>query len=372
MNIDSRLIKGLNKTGIRDLTPIQKKCSEPIGEGKNTFVCSDTGTGKTFAYLLPVISANIDNNSLYAVIAVPSKELCIQICSQINLVSNNSGIPVTAAAIFGGVNKQRQLKTLKSHPNIVVGTYQRITELIKDRKIPAYQVRTFIIDEADRLLNKDNIDGIMTLRKCFLRDIQIIAVSASIIPSTEKFASELTDKDFVKATTNEKLKIPENIQHIYFVVERRDKIETVRKAIKALNTKHCIIFANSKYDADEIAQKLQYHNYNVGSLHANCDKNKRRQIVDGFRNKSIDYLVCSDIAARGLDFQDVNSVINIGLPEKPVDYLHRAGRCGRAGAKGICASIITKEEIHLVKSYQKAFNINMLQKSMYQGKIVRK
>ena len=372
MELNSKLINGLKKIGITEMTPIQKECIEPVLTGCNVIACSGTGTGKTFAYLLPVISANADNNTLYAVIAVPSKELCIQICSQINLISNNSGIPVTAAALFGGVNKSRQLQTLKSHPNIAVGTYQRITELIKERKLPAHQVKTFVIDEADRLINKDNIDGILALRKCFMRDIQIILVSASITPATEKMASQLSDKEFVKKFTSEKLQIPENIRHIYFVAERRDKIETVRKAIKALNTAHCIIFANSVYDADEITQKLQYHNYKVASLHGDCDKNKRRQIVDGFRNKSLDYIVCSDMAARGLDFKDVNSVINIGLPQKPVDYLHRAGRCGRAGADGICASIITKEELHLIRSYQKAFGINILPKAMYQGKIVRK
>lgn len=372
MELNSKLIKGLNKIGINELTPIQKDCIEPVSEGKNTIACSGTGTGKTFAYLLPIITANADNNSLYAVVAVPSKELSIQICSQINLISNNSGIPVTAAALFGGVNKQRQLQTLKSHPNIVVGTYQRITELIKERKLPAYQVKTFVIDEADRLVNNDNIDGILSLRKCFMRDIQIILVSASITASTGKLAEKLSDKEFVKIFTNEKLQIPKNIEHIYFITERRDKIETVRKAIKALDAGHCIIFANSRYDAEEITQKLKYHNYNVASLHADCDKNKRRQIIDGFRKKSVSYLVCSDIAARGLDFNDVETVINIGLPEKPVDYLHRAGRCGRAGAQGICASIITKEEQHLINSYRKAFGINILPKKMYQGKIVRK
>lgn len=371
MELDKRLIDGLNKIGIHELSSIQKECFEPAVSGKNIIACAATGTGKTFAYLLPIIACNIDNSSLYSVILAPTKELCIQICSQINLLSNNSGIPVTAAALFGGVNKQRQLQVLKSKPNIVVGTYQRIYELVKERRISVHNVKSLVIDEADRLVNSENIDGIILLRKCFMRDIQIMLFSASITNATQKTAA-LLGGDFVNIFTNEKLQIPSNIEHIYFVVERRDKLETVRKVIKAFNTHHCLIFSNSKYDTEEIAQKLEYHHYNVKCIHSGCDKNLRRHIVDSFRNCKADYLICSDIAARGLDFKDVNAVICIGLPSKPADYLHRAGRCGRDGGKAICASIITEKELQSVKACQKAFGINMLPKKLYQGKIVRK
>lgn len=370
MELDRRLIKGLALMGINKLTSIQSECIEPALSGRNIIGCSKTGTGKTFAYLLPTISSNIDNNSLYAVILAPSKELCIQICSQINQLSNNSQIPVTAAALFGGVNKQRQLQTLKSKPNIVVGTYQRIYELIKERKLSVHNVRTFIIDEADRLVNKDNIDGIMSLRKCFMRHIQIMLFSASISTSTQNTAQLLADNS-VKIFTNEKIEIPSNIEHLYVVVERRERIETVRKVIKALNTTHCLVFSNSKYDTEEITQKLEYHHYNAGCLTSNCDKNTRRQIIDKFTVNKLDYLICSDIAARGLDFKNLSVVINIGLPDKPTDYLHRCGRCGRDGQKAVCISIITENEIPAVKACQKAFGINMLHKKLYQGKIVR-
>lgn len=370
--LDKRLIKGLNKSGINEFTDIQKQTLTPALEGKNIIGCSGTGTGKTFAYLLPTIMNNIDNKALYAVIIAPSKELCIQICSQINLISNQSGIPVTAAALFGGVNKQRQLETLKSKPNIVVGTYQRIYELIKDKKISVHNVKTFIVDEADKVLTKDNMEDVLALRKCCMRDIQVMIFSASINDNTKVLAGELSNNEFVNILTNDKIMIPTNIEHIFFVVERRERIETVRKVIKALNAKHCMIFANSKYDTDEIAQKLTYHNYNAAFIHGYCDKNTRRQIIDGFRSSKIDFLICSDIAARGLDFKNVNTIINIGLPENPVDYLHRAGRCGRDGQKAICASIITESELKYIQSIRKTFSVNLLQKKLYKGQVVRK
>lgn len=370
--LDNRIVKGLNKIGIKELTDIQNQTLTPALEGKNIIGCSGTGTGKTFAFLLPTIMNNIDNKTLYAVIIAPSKELCIQICSQINLISNQSGIPVTAAALFSGVNKNRQLDVLKSKPNIVVGTYQRIHELVKDKKISVHNVKTFIVDEADKLLNKDNMEGVLALRRCCMRDIQIMLFSASINDNTREFAKQLSNDEFVNILTNNKITIPTNIEHIYFVVERRDKIETVRKVIKALGAKHCMIFANSKYDTDEIAQKLIYHNYNAAFIHGNCDKNERRRIIDGFKTSKIDYLICSDMAARGLDFKNVNAVINIGLPEKPVDYLHRAGRCGRDGQKAVCASIITENELKSIQGIRKTFNVNLLQKKLYKGQVVRK
>ena len=370
--LDERLVKGLGKIGIKELTEVQKECLEPALANKNIIACSGTGTGKTFAFLLPTIMNNIDNKTLYAVIVAPSKELCIQICSQINLISNQSQIPVTAAALFGGVNKQRQLETLKSKPNIVVGTYQRIHELIKDKKISVHNVKTFIIDEADKVLTKDNIEDVLALRKCCMRDIQVMLFSASINDNTKEYSKLLSNEEFVNILTKSKITIPTNIEHIYFVVERRDKMETVRKVIKALDTKHCMIFANSKFDTDEITQKLEYHNYKAGCIHAKCDKNQRRQIMDGFKTGKIDYLICSDIAARGLDFKNVNAVINIGLPEKPVDYLHRAGRCGRDGSKAICASIITENELKIIQGIRKTFSVNLLQKKLYKGQVARK
>ena len=370
-DLDSRLIKGLNSVQIKDLTDIQKKCFEPAFNGSNIIASSRTGTGKTLAFLLPIISANIDNHTLYSVILAPTKELCIQICQEINKLSNSSGIVITAAALFGGVSKQRQLQTLKSKPNIVVGTYDRIYELIKDKRISVHNVKTLVIDEADKILVKRNMPDILALRKCFLRDIQVMLFSASIKESTCMEAESLSG-NYIKIFTNDKIQIPSNISHYYFISERRDRIETSRKVISALKNRHCIIFTSSKYDTEEISQKLRYHNYNAEHLSAGCDKNLRRQIVDRFRSGKTDYLICSDLVSRGLDFKNVDLVLNIGLPDKPVDYLHRCGRCGRDGKDALCISIVTENELDKIKKIQKTYNVNILAKKIYQGKIVRK
>lgn len=374
--IDSRIQTAFKALKLTELTDIQARTYEKALKGNNILGCSKTGTGKTFAYLIPTFVRNNDdesssNKTLYSIIVAPGKELCIQICSQINKLSNNSGIPVSAVAVFGGVNTQRQLQALKTKPNIIVGTFQRISELICDKKISVHNVKTLIFDEADKLLVKENMEEIKAFRKHFLRDTQIMCFSASINEQTRKNAENLSIHEFVNILTNERLEVPKNIEHIYFSVEKRDAIETSRKVIKALNVSRYIIFSNSRYETDEIYQKLNYHKYNVGMIHAGLKQNQKRQVIDDFQAGKTSILICSDITARGLDFDNVDAVINIGLPDKNTDYLHRAGRCGRNGQKAVCASIITENDLSKVKSIRKSFSLNFIAKKVYQGKIVK-
>lgn len=373
MNIDKILIDALKKQNITELTDIQKDCFDPVMEGKSIIASSNTGTGKTLAYLLPVYQYHIasKDNSLNTVIIAPTKELCMQIINQIKLLSQNAHLDLKAVAVIGGTNEKRQLEQLKTKPQIIVGTYSRIYDLIKLKKIPAHLVKFFIIDEADKMLNNDNVVGVTDLRKCFMRDIQICLFSASINAKCKKNAENL-GKDFVNIFTSNRVTIPTNIDHYYILSTKRDKIETVRKAIKALNSTHCLIFANSRYDIEEITQKMKYHHYDIESLDSNKDKNARKHIIQAFSDKKLQFLVASDVASRGLHFNDLDSVINIGLPDQPLDYLHRAGRCGRNGQKAFCVSILTENELDTIKKYQKTLNINIIQKKLYQGKIVAK
>ena len=152
----------------------------------------------------------------------------------------------------------------------------------------------------------------------------------------------------------------------------RDKNETVRKVIKASNASKAIIFANKRYDIDEITQKLKYHNYKVEALHAEGNKFRNKNIVKDFMDGKLQYIVASDYAARGMHFDDVDVIINISLPEEATEYVHRAGRCGRNGKSGICISIITDGELNKVKKFQKDLAINMVERSLYQGKLVAK
>lgn len=368
--------KALNKQKITELTEIQSLCIPNILEGKNVSGGAKTGTGKTLAYLIPVYENILkleqrESSEFYCIIVVPAKELAFQISRQIELLSNNLNINAKSVVAVGNFNMARMIEALKQKPTFVIGTAARLKELISMKKIPAHKSKYLIFDEADKLINKDNIALSMELKKCFYRDIQTLFFTATFGEKYQKNLENI-DIDVLNIMTSKLVSTPENIKHYYVECAFRDKNETVRKVIKASNAKKAIIFANKKYDIEEITQKLKYHNYNVASLHAEGNKVINKNIVNNFINDKLQFIVASDYAARGMHFDNVDVIINIGLPEESTEYVHRAGRCGRNGKQGTCISIVTEGEINIIKKFQKDLAINMIPRTLYQGKMVAK
>ena len=322
--LDYRMRKALNAQNITELTEIQSLCIPQIIEGHNVSGGAKTGTGKTLAYLIPVYEYLLkltpeQTHDFACVIAVPAKELAFQISRQIELLSDN--LSFNAKAVVA--------------------------------------------------IDKDNFQLSMELKKCFYRDVQTLFFTATY---GEKYRKNLekTDIEVMKLSTSRIVSTPESIKHYYVVCQHRDKNETVRKVIKASNATKAIIFANKRYDIDEITQKLKYHNYKVDALHAEGNKFRNKNIVKDFMSGRLQYVVASDYAARGMHFDDVDVIININLPEESTEYVHRAGRCGRNGKAGMCISIITDGELNKVKKFQKDLSINMVERSLYQGRLVAK
>lgn len=372
LGLQDNLIAALNKQGITEPTSIQEQTYDKIINNANVIARSQTGSGKTLAYLLPIY-AKIDENlkSTQAIILVPTHELAMQVHKQVELLSKNANSSISSAVIIGNANIERQIDALKKKPAIVIGTAGRIHELIKKRKIAAHTTKTIVIDEADRMLDQNNINAVKDVRKTAMRDTQVLLFSASINDKTIKSAHDILTNPVI-IQTSEKTNIPTNIERLFLVVEQRDKLEMLRKLAKSINPKKAMVFINKAYDIEEATQKLKYHQYNAECIYGKVDKLKRKNTINAFINGKLQFLIATDIAARGLDIEGVTTIFNISMPEDPKDYLHRAGRCARNNEKGLCVSIITEQELPLIKSYQKAFGINILQKRLYQGKIVRK
>lgn len=374
--LNFKLRKALNAQKITELTEIQSLCIPQIIEGHNVSGGAKTGTGKTLAYLIPVYEYLLklspeESHDFACVIAVPAKELAFQISRQIELLSKNLDFNAKAVVAVGNFNMQRMAESLKTKPTFVIGTPARLKELISLKKLPAHKCKYLIFDEADRLIDKDNMQLSMDLKKCFYRDVQTLFFTATF---GEKYQNNLdkTGLDIVKISTSRIVSTPDTIKHYYFVCMHRDKNETVRKVLKASNAAKAIIFANKRYDIDEITQKLKYHNYKVEALHAEGNKFRNKNIVKDFMDGKLQYVVASDYAARGMHFDDVDVIINISLPEESTEYVHRAGRCGRNGKSGMCISIITDGETNKIKKFQKDLAINMVERSLYQGRLVAK
>lgn len=410
-NIDTNVVSILSQSGITDMTDVQAKTYKHISNNKDVIVCSGTGTGKTLAYLCPIISHITGNNNSFkynnadissknnnagstvnnknnynghkpthskniqAIILVPNGELASQVNHQAEQLFSYEGCPYTSMFVTGEGNINRQIDNLKSKPSIIIGTPARICQLINMKKIKVHEVKSLVLDEADKLLGKTYIEHVHSIRKSLMKYTQVLLFSASIDKKTRKEANNLTfkpiDIDINSIKASESV-IPSTIKHNYVITDRRERIETLRKLIKAVKPSKAIIFINTKYDLEESLQKLLYHNYNVGYLSSNADATTKRNTLDKFRSGKLQLLLATDIAARGLQIDDIDVVINVNLPEESKEYIHRVGRCGRNGNQGLALSIITENETNKIKKYQKEFHINMLQKKLYQGRLVAK
>lgn len=371
MGLSDNLIKALNAQNIISPTQIQEESYKTIEEGRNVIGCSETGSGKTLAYLLPLFSKiDTKDTHIQALIIVPTQELGIQVYKQILKLSELSGIDIKAAQVIGEGNINRQIDSLKAKPHVVVGTTGRILKLLRLKKMSVHSVKTLVIDEADKMLSKDNIEGLLEVRRSLMKYTQILMFSASINKKSIESAKRL-NIDPIVITIENKSAIPQTIKHMFVVTKRRERIETLRKVIHALEPDKAVIFANTAYDLEEAVNKLKFHHYSIDYLYGSDNKLQRKNAIDGFRNGNIRFLVSTDLASRGLQIDGIDAVFNINLPESPVEYQHRAGRCGRNNRQGICISIITENEISKILNYQKEFGINIVKRRLFKGKLVK-
>ena len=365
----------LSDNKIVDMTEIQRQTYKHIMDNRDIIACSSTGTGKTLAYLIPIINRLKSNtHNIQAVVLVPTAELAIQVNNTLKDIFAHMDNTFSSVALIGDVNISRQIDSIKSNkPAIIIGTPNRIHQLISNKKIKVHEVKTLVLDEADKLFDKTFIQDVEAIRKSLMKFTQVLLFSE--IVDKKKMTNTLCFKPIfidINSNTGNTSQIPSTIKHISVISDRRERIETLRKIIKAVKPEKAIIFVNSKYDLEESLQKLEYHHYNVASIAGNKDNSAKKAAIENFRSGKIQLLIATDIAARGLQIDNIDTVINVNLPEDNKEYIHRCGRCGRNGNAGTCISIITDNELNKIKSYQKAFHINIVTKKLYQGKLVAK
>lgn len=370
LRLNSKLIEGLKKEGINEPTDIQAKTIPFILESMDVLGESQTGSGKTLAYLLPLFQRiDTSKREMQVMILAPTHELVMQIESVVKTLSKDSEVPVTSMPIIGEVNIKKQIEKLKEKPHILVGSPGRIFELIKLKKISAHTIKTIVIDECDRLMDENNLPKIKDVIKTTLRDRQLLAFSATINERTLSIAKEIMKSPEI-VRIEEKFIVNPDIKHIYIVAEKRDKIEVVRKLAASIKPEQAIVFMNRSEEIELLTLKLRYHHIDAYSIFGSASKEDRKKAMEGFRDGRIQLLIASDLAARGLDIKGVSFIINLDLPEDPKEYLHRAGRTGRAGESGVSVSVITENELSKIGRYEKYLNINILEKEIRRGVIV--
>jgi superfamily II DNA/RNA helicase len=361
--ISSNVLEALEKVKITEPSNIQTQSFNAIAEGKNIWLKSPTGSGKTLAYILPLFEKILaeKNPQTQVVMFTPTHELAIQISNFIN--ESFSSIGIKSLALIGKASIERQKEKLKKKPQIVVGSVGRILELIEQKKLKAPSFKYCIIDEADRMLEDDTL---ATIKKIIEKadNMQYILGSATIknnaLAVAESFIGtvELIDNSTEIST----------ITHSYLMAENNRKTDTIRSLVNAVQPAKSIVFLHRNDDVNFVTKKLSFNELKIASIHGEQDKVQRANTIRKFKSGEINVLVASDVAARGLDIDDIDYVINYDLPTKPEDYQHRAGRTGRMGKAGQSVLVCNGSDMSVVSKIQKKLGIEILEAKLSHGK----
>ena len=371
LNLKNDLINGLKKQDIASPTEVQYLSINKILENKDLLVKSQTGSGKTLAYLLPMFEKiDTTKKETQVLILAPTHELVMQIDNQAKLLSKNSNIDVTSFSIIGEVNIQKQIKNLKSiKPHIVVGTCGRILDLIKQKKLKSHTIKTIILDEVDSLLTSNNFSVVKDIIKTTLRDRQLLGFSASLDKNTIEICNDIM-KELEIIETKKELIVNPNINHMYLYGDRRDKFTLLRKSLAATKPKKAIVFVNDENSIEVITSKLNYHKYKAIGIFGKMTKEDRKNALNSFKIGKSNILVSSDLSARGLDIIDITHVFNLDFPTSENEYIHRCGRTARGNRKGDAISIVTNQNLSMIRDYKRSFKIDIKPMKLKDGKLI--
>ena len=370
LGIQAELVEALEKEGIVQPTEIQKLTIPLILSNRDVAGQSETGAGKTLAYLLPVLQ-KIDRNKRenQVLVLTPTHELALQVQRQIQDLSRHLAATITSAAIIGNVNIARQIEKLKEKPHIIVGSAGRILELIQKRKISAQSLKTIVLDEADQLLDERNIQTVKAVLKTAYKDSQILLFSATLSQDAIEQAAGFLKDPAVQRITMKATVVP-TIIHQHFMCEQRDKLELLRKLVRHLEPGRALIFINKTEEIEKTVERLSYHGLDAVAISGASQKENRRQAMADFRAGKTQLLVASDLAARGLDIKNITHIFNLDIPEEPQLYLHRVGRTGRAGQSGVAVSLVTQRELPLLHKIENSLKISIPLRRLSFGKVI--
>lgn len=366
LGLKESIIQILSKLDISTPSLIQQKTIPEVLQNKNVVFESETGTGKTFAYLLPLIQnlENCKSNEDKIIILAPTYELASQIKLTASQVTS-----LKASLFIGGTPIKRQIEVLKDKPQIIIGNPSRILELIHLKKLKTSNVRALVLDEADRLVSVEIADETKKLISTIPCDAQFIACTATLNQNTKHTLKGLFSNLSEIILPKEDI-LSKKITHYALFAESRDKISTLKSFILAENPEKLLVFTSRADQVENIAQKLQYKKVDCMTLHAKTDKKERKAAIDRFRNGKCRILITSDLASRGLDIPGITHIVQMDLPSNEDFFVHRSGRTARAGKSGINVVIGDEFEMRKYAALEKKLGLKVYPKMLYKGKLV--
>ncbi len=349
-------------------TPIQEKTIPLILNDHTDIVAlAQTGTGKTAAFGLPVIQQiSTDNKATQALVLCPTRELCLQITKDLNNFSKYQG-NINILAVYGGSSINDQIRQLEKGAHIVVATPGRAVDLINRKKLKLNTINWLVLDEADEMLSMGFKDDLDTILSGTPEEKQTLLFSATMPKEIANIARKYMHKP-VEVSVGKTNQGAENVSHEYFLVHARDRYEALKRIADVNPKVYGIVFCRTRAETKEVADNLIRDGYNADALHGDLSQEMRDIVMNRFRNRRLQLLVATDVAARGLDVNDLTHVINYNLPDDPEIYIHRSGRTGRAGKKGISISIIHLKEKGKLKDIERMLNKKMELKPVPTGR----
>ena len=348
LNLEDAILDGLDAMNFQEATPVQEQTIPVILAKKDIIACAQTGTGKTAAYVLPIINelskGGFSENAVNAVIMAPTRELAQQIDQQI--AGFTYFVPISAVAIYGGTDGvawEQQRRGLEMGADIVIATPGRLLSYIKLGTVDLSQVSYFVLDEADRMLDMGFDDDIMQIYKQLPPTCQIIMFSATMPPKIRTLAETiLKNPEEIQLAIS---RPPETIMQTAYICYDAQKIKILEDLFSKARPQRVIIFASAKVKVKELANTLSRMNFNVAQMHSDLEQVQREEVMKDFKNGKIDILVATDVVARGIDINDIRLVVNFDIPHDPEDYVHRIGRTARGtNGEGLAITFVSPEE----------------------------
>lgn len=370
LGLNEQLLASIEELGFTQPTPIQEKAIPVLLSGTKDFVgLAQTGTGKTAAFGLPLLQL-VDSAKKFpqALLICPTRELCMQIVNEIeNFNKHTKGINLVA--VYGGASISTQIRDIRRGVQIVVATPGRLIDLIERKAINLDEISYVVLDEADEMLNMGFKEDIETILQNTPKRESTWLFSATMPPEIRSVSKRYM-KDPVEITVGKKNTANINVDHQYVVTSAQHRYEVLKRLIDLNPGMYGIIFTRTKLDAQEITEKLTREGYDIEALHGDLTQQQRNKVMDEFREKTLQLLIATDVAARGIDVQGITHVINYELPDDMEVYTHRSGRTGRAGRTGVCISIAHTREVRRIRDIERMVQVPFHKLEVPSGKDV--
>src|SRR5690606_13113434 len=367
LGLSQDLLHAITDLGFETPSEVQEKAIPVLLNQETDLVAlAQTGTGKTAAFGFPMLQKiNVDSRTTQGLILSPTRELCLQITNEMQLYGKYlKGLSVTA--IYGGASISDQAHKVKKGTQIIVATPGRMKDMISRNMVDISKIEFCVLDEADEMLNMGFYEDITEILSHTTQDKSTWLFSATMPKEVATIAKKFMHKP-IEITVGNKNESTSQVSHEYYLVNARDRYLALKRLADANPDIFSVVFCRTKRDAQKVAEQLIEDGYNAGALHGDLSQNQRDLVMKSFRNKQIQMLVATDVAARGIDVDDITHVINYQLPDEIETYTHRSGRTGRAGKTGVSMVIVSKSELRKIKSIERIINKNFEAKAIPSG-----